>query len=189
MVDAESFESSLHCAADHLATVESPPLILDVYRDRELAETFDSSIADRIPALWEAFLERIREDGIPDIPGLNPVGQSWEVELTFVSDDTMRRINGQYRGKDEVTDVLSFTLLADSPVRDQLAVLPVVQLGSVFISPDWARRHTDGSEAALGHYMLERLVHGWLHLLGRHHDTIKDYEQVIAIQADVLNRI
>lgn len=175
-------------SSDHLTTVESPPLVLEVYQDTDLSG-FDPSIADRIPALWQAFVDCSRKGGVFDILGLDADRQTWEVELTFVSNESMRRINAQYRGKDEATDVLSFTLLADSPICSQLTALPVVQLGSIFISPEWAAQHAGDSPAARERFILERLVHGWLHLMGRHHDTMEDYEQVVAIQADVLNRI
>ncbi len=38
----------------------------------------------------------------------------WTVELVWVDDDEIRRLNRDFRGKDVVTDVLSFSDLADA---------------------------------------------------------------------------
>ena len=107
-----------------------------------------------------------------------------EAVSAIIADAHMRKLNRDYRRVDRATDVLSFTMTADSPQKAMWSALPVVNLGSVFVSLEWAHAHagTEGFER----YALERVVHGWLHLMGQNHDTQADYEKVVAIQTRVL---
>ena len=83
-----------------------------------------------------------------------------DVELVFVNDDEMRKINREHRGIDKATDVLSFPY---EQVSDGL-------MGSVVISTDTASRvaselgHSIECEIAL------LFLHGILHILGYDHE-------------------
>lgn len=83
-----------------------------------------------------------------------------DVELVFVNDDEMRKINQEQRGIDKATDVLSF------PYEQ----VPGGLMGSVVISTDTASRvaselgHSIECEIAL------LFLHGILHILGYDHE-------------------
>ena len=83
-----------------------------------------------------------------------------DVELVFVSDDEMRKINREHRGINKATDVLSF------PYEQVSGGL----MGSVVISTDTASRvaselgHSIECEIAL------LFLHGILHILGYDHE-------------------
>ena len=83
-----------------------------------------------------------------------------DVELVFVNDDEMRKINREQRGIDKATDVLSF------PYEQ----VPGGLMGSVVISTDTANRvaselgHSIECEIAL------LFLHGVLHILGYDHE-------------------
>lgn len=83
-----------------------------------------------------------------------------DVELVFVNDDEMRKINREHRGIDKATDVLSF------PYEQ----VPGGLMGSVVISTDTASRvaselgHSIECEIAL------LFLHGILHILGYDHE-------------------
>lgn len=83
-----------------------------------------------------------------------------DVELVFVSDDEMRKINRSHRGIDKATDVLSF------PYEQVTGGL----MGSVVISTDTASRVA----AQLGHSIECEIallfLHGVLHILGYDHE-------------------
>ena len=84
-----------------------------------------------------------------------------DVELVFVNDDEMRKINREQRGIDKATDVLSF------PYEQ----VPGGLMGSVVISTDTANRvaselgHSIECEIAL------LFLHGILHILGYDHES------------------
>ena len=83
-----------------------------------------------------------------------------DVELVFVNNDEMRKINHEHRGIDKATDVLSF------PYEQVSGGL----MGSVLISTDTASRvagelgHSIECEIAL------LFLHGILHILGYDHE-------------------
>ena len=83
-----------------------------------------------------------------------------DVELVFVNDDEMRKINREHRGINKATDVLSF------PYEQVSGGL----MGSVVISTDTANRvagelgHSIECEIAL------LFLHGILHILGYDHE-------------------
>lgn len=86
-----------------------------------------------------------------------------EVHVLISSDEQLRELNGQYRGIDAATDVLSF---ADG----ELLPSGLKLLGELAISLDTARRQA----VELGHDELRELselvVHGTMHLLGYDHE-------------------
>ncbi|MGE0200826.1 MAG: rRNA maturation RNase YbeY [Candidatus Melainabacteria bacterium] len=112
-----------------------------------------------------------------------------DLDITLITDEEMRALNKEHRGKDESTDVLSFPLFED-PAKEigALISLPFLTLGSIMVSLDWALAHwqTDETTSDLPAYLLERIAHGCLHVLGIHHDTQEDYERVKSLQANIL---
>ncbi|MDP3985976.1 MAG: rRNA maturation RNase YbeY [Candidatus Veblenbacteria bacterium] len=94
-------------------------------------------------------------------------GKRWgEVGLIFVSGLFMRRLNATYRHYDRVTDVLSFTYQARSPV-----------VGEIFICVEQAARQARTARHSLGAELEFLFVHGLLHLLG--HDHLRAGERSI----------
>jgi len=110
-------------------------------------------------------------------------GESYQLSLVIADDDTIRCLNKDYRGLDEVTDVLSFSTThqghwegegeAPRSYDDQVPfVLPPEeppQLGEVIISyPQALRQATPGPSGPLDE-LASLVVHGVLHLLGFDH--------------------
>ena len=91
-----------------------------------------------------------------------------EVNVLLTTDRAIRRMNRQYRGKDRVTDVLSFPAseLARSRNKNRERIA-----GDLAISVETARRQA----VALGHEPLCELqiltLHGLLHLAGFDHES------------------
>ncbi len=77
----------------------------------------------------------------------------------------MRSLNRQYRGKDETTDVLSFSLREGAFPRIQPDVL-----GDIVISVPAAARQAAEAGHAVGREIDLLLVHGLLHLMGYDHE-------------------
>jgi len=89
------------------------------------------------------------------------------VELTFIDDDTMTRLNKKHRGKDGVTDVLSFPY-------DEGGVL-----GEIFIAPNYALEQKRN--------LIHLFIHGLLHLYGFEHETDEKAEEMEGIEKKILS--
>lgn len=89
-----------------------------------------------------------------------------DVELLIVDSETMQALNHTHRGKDGVTDVLSFPLEIDG-----LEALP---LGSVVICAEVAQSVADSLQHSFGDELCVLFLHGLLHLLGYDHEDPQD---------------
>jgi probable rRNA maturation factor len=91
------------------------------------------------------------------------------VELGIVVTDeaTLRRLNREYAGEDEATDVLSFSLTEGEPF-----VAPadgVLRLGEVIVAYPVAVRQAAQQGHSVEREVAHLLAHGILHLLGYDH--------------------
>jgi probable rRNA maturation factor len=92
--------------------------------------------------------------------------EAGHLSVELVAPERIRELNVRFRGRDEVTDVLSF------PVDESEPVPGPRELGDVFICP----AHTRDLE--------EATVHGVLHLAGMDHET--DSGEMLELQERVL---
>lgn len=112
-----------------------------------------------------------------------------ELSLMLVSDSGIRRLNRDFRGKDQATDVLSFPQLEPDRAciepthpdthptahrqrhrRAKAATVPPLALGDVVISVDTARRQARELGQSTAARIRTLLIHGLLHLLGYDHE-------------------
>jgi probable rRNA maturation factor len=154
-------------------------------------------ITEKLPALWRNLALHLPENRwIAQMTASEETTLNYSVIL--VTDEEIRNLNRDFRGKDSATDVLTFSLLEDGK-QDQQAV-PELYLGEVFLSLSWAMTEIckqieaeDPPKLNFSHglslFILERLVHGTLHLLGVHHNTMSDYNKVVETQRLVVHAI
>ena len=116
--------------------------------------------------LRRAVKKTLTSEGIHD--------RSVEISIALVADETMRRLNMQYRGKDTPTDVLSFPM-------EQDVVIPGIPrlLGDVVISVDTAVRQAEAGKGSLDDELCHLVIHGVLHLLGYDDATTEGYTQMV----------
>ncbi len=127
-------------------------------------------------ALAEAAREALAHEGVD-------AGAALTILLT--DDPYLQRLNLQYRGLDQATDVLSFPSGEDVPNVEELAQY----LGDIAISADYAQRQA----AAKGHEPTAELqllvIHGVLHLLGYDHADAGEKAAMWASQEAILRRL
>ena len=87
-----------------------------------------------------------------------------ELSVLLCDDTVIRRLNRTYRGKDRVTDVLSFSMAEGEPV-----IGPVLLLGDIVISLPTAARQAKTKGKKVIDEVIMLLAHGLLHLLGFDH--------------------
>ena len=112
-----------------------------------------------------------------------------DVSVTLVDNESIKRINKQFRDKSKVTDVISFPLAA----YDEYDVNPengAYMLGDIVISLEKA--HAQAIE--YGHSLFREIgflaTHSTLHLLGYTHEDDLDGEKVmLALQDTIMNNL
>lgn len=90
-----------------------------------------------------------------------------EVSISFVNSEEIRAINHDYRGKDAVTDVISFAIEdeADNVIHDEA----IRTLGDIIICTDRAKEQAIDYGHSYRRELLFLSLHGFLHLLGYDH--------------------
>jgi len=128
--------------------------------------------------MWDQLQALARSIGLPE----------WAVDLVLVSDNKMTQLNHDFRGKDSVTDILSFTyLLADgagapacgtgqhfAPQNLWTAVEPGLEgaeqtVGELVLAPHFIQGRCLENDWDWSAEIPMLVVHGCLHLLGWDH--------------------
>ena len=92
-------------------------------------------------------------------------GDEKSLSLSLVSDTEIQELNSKWRGKDQPTDVLSFSAQEgfEMPGTEEL-------LGDIVISVDTAKSQAKQYGHSLTEELLVLFVHGLCHLLGYDHE-------------------
>lgn len=102
----------------------------------------------------------------------------------IVSDDAyIRKINREFRGHDEPTDVISFSNRENpfpAPDSDQ------EEIGDIYISIERARRQSQECHVSLPDEMKRLVIHGMLHLVGYDHERSDEDEEIMLQKEDDL---
>lgn len=85
-----------------------------------------------------------------------------DFELLIVNNDTIKRLNKEYRNKDKATDVLSFPFNLD---------FEYAPLGSIIISADFVKQKAKEFNHKIEDELQLLFIHGLLHLLGYDHEV------------------
>lgn len=130
-------------------------------------------------------LESLIEQVLEECHVLMEITDETEISVTLVDDHEIRMLNNDYRGIDQVTDVLSFALEEGLPFEQPIG-LPRV-LGDIVISLERA----DAQRIEYGHSLKREvgylIAHGFFHLLGYDHQNDED-KQLMRIQEEKIMR-
>lgn len=99
----------------------------------------------------------------------------FQASLVVVSPTQMRSMNKQYRGVDEVTDVLSFPY-------SEVA-------GEIVLCYAQAKQQATAKQAPLAQELAWLTTHGVLHLLGYDHETPADAKIMRPLERTILRAI
>ena len=84
-----------------------------------------------------------------------------ELDLVFMTDAQIRKLNLRYRGKNRPTDVLAFSMKEGKSIKGAKHIL-----GDIAISVDAAKRQAKGFNSTKKKEIYLYVIHGILHLLG-----------------------
>jgi len=105
-----------------------------------------------------------------------------DLNVAFVSDREIHRLNKAYRHKDKPTDVLSFSYLGDLDPSGHPT------LGEVFISVPTAKKQAPLYGNTLDDELMKLLVHGVLHVFGYDHERESDYRKMAKMERKILGK-
>ncbi len=131
----------------------------------------------------DAFLEKIFEKTIAKIALFQGTSKSIHLGVAAVSEARIQELNREYRGKDSVTDILSF---GEEVSILESGILPVeeVTLGDLIYNPEYIVAAAKEDGVSLEHEMAFIFSHGILHLLGYDHS-----EEMFALQDEVASEL
>jgi probable rRNA maturation factor len=112
---------------------------------------------------------------------------NWDLSVVFCGDVFIRRLNAEYRGKDEATDVLSFPLgtILEGENGTEGRYLP----GDIVISLETLRENAKYFRLPEEEELRRLLIHGILHLDGMDHTTNDEKEPMLQLQERLLGRL
>ena len=107
-----------------------------------------------------------------------------EVAVRFVSEEEMRVLNRERRGKDAVADVLSFAY-SDANLNGSS---DGGVLGDIAVCPSFAAKSAEARGVNLESHLSHLVLHGALHLAGFRHDNAQSAAQMETKEVSVLAR-
>lgn len=112
----------------------------------------------------------------PELPRYRPR----RLSLAWVTDRQIRKVNALYRGKNEATDVLSFSFIERGrPAQDGC-------LGELLISTETLKRQAKEQKHRIQVEADILLVHGILHILGHDHERAHELAAMLKLEKKYL---
>lgn len=105
------------------------------------------------------------------------------IDITFVTDRGITRLNRSYRGRDRTTDVLAFSLHQRSGGRIRKLI------GDIYISSDTASRNARRFGTDVQKELLRYTIHGVLHLFGVTDATAGEKRKMKRLEERFLTRL
>ncbi|WP_416676612.1 rRNA maturation RNase YbeY [Egbenema bharatensis] len=167
---------------------------MDPDLDRDLDPNLEQHQQDRPPSpiaqsTWETWFQTWLEQLQAELPPYS----GYELSLRLTDDADIRSLNGQYRQKDQPTDVLAFAALevdypqSYSPLSD---VSPdPLYLGDIVISVETAQRQASQLGHSLQHELAWLAAHALLHLLGWDHPDELGLARMLEQQENLLKTV
>lgn len=125
---------------------------------------------DRAEAFAQSALGRLGKDG-------------WDLSILVCNDEFIRRLNAQYRDKDEPTDVLSFDqgTRYTTPEGEERWLA-----GDIVISLEALARNASRFGVPEDEELRRLIVHGILHLSGHDHSDNDPAQPMLKLQEELL---
>jgi len=107
-----------------------------------------------------------------------------EVSIEITDNITIQQLNKEFRGKDSITDVLSFPMMEINPENGAM------MLGDVVISSERAMEQSEEINQSFERELMFLTVHAILHLLGYDHELSEEQDLIMRKkQRDIMERI
>jgi len=142
----------------------------------------------------EKFRGLVDEDWVREIAQMvlkaESVTPPYEVSLVFTNSETVRRLNRDYRGVDEPTDVLAFYMLPEKETEPTFILPPdgITRLGEVIVSYPQAVEQAKEQGHSVDKELALLIIHGILHLLGYDHEQPEEEKRMRGREQELLGK-
>jgi len=121
---------------------------------------------------YKRAITKLFKKGYRDLKLIEPV----VISVIFVNNDTIQKLNKDYRNLDKPTDVLSFENIDD-----------IYEIGDIFISLDKVEEQAKELAHSFEYELVYLAVHGLLHCLGYDHIEDDDAKEMDKRQKLIMN--
>ncbi len=108
-------------------------------------------------------------------------------DFLYCDSEKTHEINREYREKDYPADIITFAIFADS--EEKFIFDGEINLGEVIIALDKVQEEAKKKDVTPEYELAFLISHGIMHLLGFDHQTMEDYNFVIAQQNKALDSL
>lgn len=120
--------------------------------------------------------------------GLDKLAQSFEFSIILTDDNSIRKINSQYRAKDAATNTLSFP--AQDIIANKFDDLQIhngfLSLGDVIFAYGVIENEAKRDGKTFQDHFTHLLIHGLLHLLGYDHQNEQEAQVMENLEIQIL---
>lgn len=153
--------------------------------DIESDEEWDSSTD------WSLLVRRAAESALAEsaFPQLASGSRPVEISVRLTSDDQVRALNSEWRGKDKPTNVLSFPMTEAYELANADGEGPELMLGDIVLARGVCEREAAEKAVPVETHATHLLVHGTLHLLGYDHHDVDEAADMESREVRALARL
>lgn len=110
-------------------------------------------------------------------------GLNYEISISIVNEDKIRKLNKEYRNNDSVTDVLSFPLFEGDDIPEE------GMLGDIVICVERVKEQAKDFNHSEERELIYLTVHSLLHLLGYDHIEEDDKLEMRTKEKEIMKKL
>ncbi len=111
---------------------------------------------------------------------------NWELSIVFCNNQFIRELNNRFRGKNEVTDVLSFSQSEGEPFPASPNLTKII--GDIVVSLEMVETNRSATGESWEMELKRLLIHGILHLVGYDHKEAEEEGEMMDLQDRLLQQ-
>jgi probable rRNA maturation factor len=140
---------------------------------------------------WDALARAAVQAAVAEsaFPQLATAERQVEISVTLTSDEQVRELNAEWRGKDKPTNVLSFPMADIGDLQATKLAGPELLLGDIILAHGVCSTEASDKGLTVEEHASHLLVHGTLHLLGYDHHEDADAGDMEAREIRALQRL
>jgi probable rRNA maturation factor len=118
----------------------------------------------------------------------------FDLSISLCSNLQIKKINQEFRNKDEPTNVLSFgnldeKIIQKSGLKKAIGVSKYVFLGDIILSYEYILNEAKNHKKNFNDHLTHLILHGILHLIGNDHEEEKMAKIMESLEIKILNKL